>query len=63
MKGWELVYDTYDPADGRWHQVWMDAGNARVTFEGYFANGQMILTGDLSMAAATMPPRTAGAIA
>ena len=38
--------NSYDPADGRWHQVWMDAGNARVSFEGYFANGQMILTGD-----------------
>ena len=38
--------NTYDPADDRWHQVWMDAGNARVSFEGYFADGQMILTGD-----------------
>ena len=38
--------NTYDPADGRWHQVWMDSGNARVSFEGYFAEGKMILTGD-----------------
>ena len=38
--------NSYDPVDGRWHQVWMDAGNARVSFEGYFAEGQMILTGD-----------------
>jgi hypothetical protein len=37
--------NTYDSADGRWHQVWMDAANARVTFEGYFAEGQMVLTG------------------
>ena len=38
--------NTYDPADGRWHQVWMDAANARVSFDGYFAGGQMVLTGD-----------------
>ena len=38
--------NTYDPADGRWHQVWTDAANARVSFEGYFADGQMVLTGD-----------------
>lgn len=38
--------NTYDPADNRWHQVWMDAGNARVSFEGYFADGKMILTGE-----------------
>jgi hypothetical protein len=38
--------NTYDPADGRWHQVWMDAGNARVMFEGNELAGNMVLTGE-----------------
>jgi hypothetical protein len=37
--------NTYDPEDKKWHQVWMDAGNARVSFDGEFINGQMVLTG------------------
>jgi hypothetical protein len=38
--------NTYDPADGRWHQVWMDAANGRVSFDGELIGGQMVLTGD-----------------
>jgi hypothetical protein len=37
--------NTYDPGDGKWHQVWMDAGNARVSFDGEYAGDRMILTG------------------
>jgi hypothetical protein len=37
---------TYDPEDKRWHQVWMDAANGRVLFDGYFADGKMVLTGN-----------------
>jgi len=37
--------NTYDPEDRRWHQVWMDAANGRVSFDGGFADGTMILTG------------------
>ncbi len=38
--------NTYDPADNRWHQEWMDASNARVSFVGYLAEGKMVLTGN-----------------
>jgi hypothetical protein len=38
--------NTYDPGDGRWHQVWMDASNARVLFQGDLVGGNMVLTGD-----------------
>lgn len=38
--------NTYDPGDGRWHQVWMDASNARVLFDGGLVEGNMVLTGD-----------------
>jgi hypothetical protein len=37
--------NTYDPEDGKWHQVWMDAGNARVSFVGEYVGDRMILTG------------------
>jgi hypothetical protein len=37
--------NTYDPANGHWHQIWMDAANARVSFDGGYAGGKMILTG------------------
>ena len=37
--------NTYDPEDRKWHQVWMDAGNARVSFEGDYVVDRMILTG------------------
>ena len=37
--------NTYDPADGRWHQIWMDASDARVSFEGGPIDGKMVLTG------------------
>ena len=38
--------NTFDPADGRWHQVWMDASNSRVSFDGELVDGNMVLTGD-----------------
>ena len=38
--------NTFDPADGRWHQVWMDASNSRVSFDGELDDGNMVLTGD-----------------
>ena len=38
--------NTYDPEDKRWHQVWMDAANGRVSFDGGFADGKMVLTGN-----------------
>jgi hypothetical protein len=38
--------NTYDPTDGHWHQVWMDAGNARVMFEGDLVAENMVLTGE-----------------
>lgn len=37
--------NTYDPDDGKWHQVWMDASNARVSFDGEYDGERMILTG------------------
>lgn len=37
--------NTYDPDDGKWHQVWMDAANARVLFDGELVEGKMVLTG------------------
>ena len=37
--------NTYDPEDGKWHQVWMDAANGRVAFDGEFVGGKMVLTG------------------
>ena len=37
--------NTFDPEDGHWHQVWMDAANARVLFEGDLVDGKMVLTG------------------
>ena len=38
--------NTYDPEDKRWHQVWMDAANARVSFDGELVGGKMVLTGN-----------------
>jgi len=38
--------NTYDPEDKRWHQVWMDAANGRVSFDGGFQDGKMVLTGN-----------------
>jgi hypothetical protein len=38
--------NTFDPADNRWHQVWMDASNARVSFDGEVVEGSMVLTGN-----------------
>ena len=38
--------NTYDPADRRWHQVWMDAANGRVSFDGRLQDEKMILTGN-----------------
>lgn len=38
--------NTYDPEDKHWHQVWMDAANGRVSFDGDFVDGKMVLTGN-----------------
>ena len=38
--------NTYDPEDKRWHQVWMDAANGRVSFDGELQDGKMVLTGN-----------------
>jgi len=38
--------NTYDPEDKRWHQVWMDAANGRVSFDGGIEGGKMVLTGN-----------------
>jgi hypothetical protein len=38
--------NTYDPEDKRWHQIWMDAANGRVSFDGGFQKGKMVLTGN-----------------
>jgi len=35
----------YDRDEGRWHQTWMDASNARVVFEGGLTGGKMVLSG------------------
>jgi hypothetical protein len=35
----------FDRDDRRWHQVWMDAANARVAFDGGLVDGRMVLTG------------------
>lgn len=37
--------NTYSPDDGKWHQVWMDAANAMVMFDGGMVDGKMVLTG------------------
>ena len=37
--------NTYDPATKKWHQEWMDASNARVSFVGEYAVDRMVLTG------------------
>lgn len=36
----------YDPADKKWHQLWQDSQNSRVTFDGAFGDGKMILVGN-----------------
>lgn len=38
--------NTYDPQDKRWHQVWMDSSNGRVSFDGDFQDGKMVLAGN-----------------
>lgn len=35
----------YDRSQGRWHQTWIDSGNARVVFEGGLVDGRMVLQG------------------
>ena len=36
---------SYDPTDGRWHQVWIDSTGTRVDFDGGSTGGTMILVG------------------
>ena len=35
----------YDRDQGRWHQTWLDAGNARVEFDGGIVDRKMVLQG------------------
>lgn len=39
-------FNWYDPAAGRWHQVWVDNGGTRLLLSGKFADGSMVLTGE-----------------
>ena len=36
---------TYDPATGRWHQLWIGGSPGRVLFDGGVIEGAMVLTG------------------
>ena len=49
--------NTFDPADNRWHQVWMDASNARVLFDGGMIDGGMFVerVGQLHQKHAALP--------
>ena len=38
--------NTYDPEDKHWHQIWMDAANGRVAFDGDLQDAKMVLTGN-----------------
>lgn len=33
----------YDPADQQWHQFWVDSSGSRLTLDGVFADGKMVL--------------------
>ena len=35
----------FDPASGRWHQLWIGSDPGHVEFDGGFADGKMVLTG------------------
>lgn len=35
----------YEPATGRWHQVWIGSAPGRVEFDGGLVDGKMVLTG------------------
>ncbi len=37
--------NSYDPADGRWHQHWLDSSGVTVDFVGGMAGKEMVLTG------------------
>ena len=37
--------NSYDPGDGKWHELWVESANARVSFDGGLEEGKMILTG------------------
>jgi hypothetical protein len=38
-------FNHFDRVDSRWHQVWMDASNSRVAFDGGLVDGKIVLTG------------------
>ena len=37
--------NTFEPATGRWRQLWLDSQGGRVEFEGGVTGGKMVLTG------------------
>ncbi len=39
-------FNYYDPAAGKWHQVWTDNSGLRLHLEGGFADGQMVMSGE-----------------
>ena len=40
-------FNTYDPADRRWHQLWIDDSGTVLHLAGVFKDGRMILEGTL----------------
>ncbi len=62
-ESWESVRGTtgrsinyYDPADGKWHQLWVDPGGTVIEISGGFENGAMTLVGRITTADGTTKP-------
>ena len=54
MKGQSL--NTYDPADRRWHQLWVDESGTVLHLAGVFKDGRMVLEGSLPSGQKPGPP-------
>ncbi|MCB0633889.1 MAG: hypothetical protein R2824_32405 [Saprospiraceae bacterium] len=39
-------FNTYNPVDSTWNQVWVDAGGSNYHFKGGFTDGRMLLKGE-----------------
>jgi hypothetical protein len=37
----------YNPNDGKWHQLWVDAGASIINIAGKMTDGSMVLSGDI----------------
>jgi len=37
----------FNPADGQWHQLWVDSGSSIIDITGGVVDGSMVLTGDI----------------